>query len=324
MFRENILDEFNLRKQANELGVKIWQTPSFLFIAMGIIITSALAGVYIVSVNYDSPQVIVISEALLVILLFIIGNAIIKTVEEVARSNKMKSEFVSIASHQLKTPISEMKWQMELLLTKFSDGLSPKQREIFNEVSHSEEKMGRLINDLLDVARIDQGQLALIKENMNFCEMVDDAVTSQQTFAKSMNVDLEVLCNFKKLMVNVDKRRISVVLDNLLSNAIKYIDGKGKVEVLIENIDGFAQFCIRDNGVGIPRNEQSNIFQKFYRSNNSIKNQTDGTGLGLYIAKNIIDQSGGKLWFKSIENVGSEFYFTLPLVAEKKEKEVLK
>jgi signal transduction histidine kinase len=90
------------------------------------------------------------------------------------------------------------------------------------------------------------------------------------------------------------------------------------VEVFIEDNEGFAQVCIRDNGVGIPKNEQDDISKKFFRSNNSIKNKTDGTGLGLYIAKNIVEQSGGKLWFKSIEDVGSEFYFSIPIVSAKK------
>lgn len=318
MNKQRILDEFNLKKQADELGVKVWQTPSFLFIIMGIIIIAAMTGVYVVSKNYNSPEVVVISESLVVILLLIIGNLIIKTVEEVAKSNKMKSEFVSIASHQLKTPISEMKWQIELLTAKFSKGLSKKQQEIINEVLHSGEKMGRLINDLLDVARIDQGQLALSKEEVDFCVMVESAIEAQQSYAKASNVELKMSCNLKKLEVSVDKRRLAVVLDNLISNAIKYIDGKGKADVFVESIDGFAQFCIRDNGVGIPRNEQNNLCEKFFRSNNSIKNQTDGTGLGLYIAKNIVEQSGGKLWFKSIENVGSEFYFSIPILQKEK------
>ncbi|HBI34271.1 MAG TPA: hypothetical protein DEA43_02065 [Candidatus Moranbacteria bacterium] len=316
--KQRIYDELNLKKQADELGVKVWQAPSFLFIVMGFIIVVAMTAVYVVSINYDYPEIVVISESLVVVLLFTIGSFIIRTVEEVAKANKMKTEFVSIASHQLKTPISEMKWQIELLLIKFSTGLSVKQTEIVNEIAHSSEKMGRLVNDLLDVARIDQGQLALAKEEINFCDLVDDSVQSQKIFAKARNIDLATSCNVDKLMVLVDKRRLSVVLDNLISNAIKYIDGNGKVEVVVENADGFAQVCVRDDGVGIPKNEQDNIAKKFFRSNNSIKNRTDGTGLGLYIAKNIVEQSGGKLWFKSIENVGSEFYFSIPLVDNEK------
>jgi len=314
MLTKRIYDEFNLKKQADDLGVSVWQTPSFLFIVMGLVIIAAMTGIYVASTHYDSPEVVIISESLVVILLFTIGNSIIRTVEEVAKANKMKTEFVSIASHQLKTPISEMKWQTELLLAKFSTGLSERQAEIVKEISHSGEKMGRLVNDLLDVARIDQGQLALAKEEVNFCDLMNDVVESQKVFAKSLNVELVSSCTVKHLKVFVDKRRFSVVLDNLISNAIKYIDGSGRVDVLVENNDGFVQVCVRDNGVGIPKNDQENICKKFFRSNNSIKNETDGTGLGLYIAKNIVEQSGGKIWFKSIENVGSEFYFSVPVV----------
>jgi signal transduction histidine kinase len=318
MLKQRILDELNLKKQADELGVRVWQTPSFLFIVMGFIIIAAMTGVYVVSLHYDSPEIVVISESLVVILLFSIGNSIITTVEEVAKANKMKTEFVAIASHQLKTPISELKWQTELLLAKFSEGLTPKQAELIDQIAHSGEKMGRLVNDLLDVARIDQGQLALTKEKIDLCELLGNSVDAHKLVAKTLNVDLSSSCSTKKIWVYADKRRIAVALDNIISNAVKYIDGKGKVKVFLEEKDGNAQVCVRDNGVGIPKSEYGNIAKKFFRSNNMIKNQTDGTGLGLYITKNIVEQSGGKFWFTSIENVGSEFYFSLPVFVEKK------
>lgn len=318
IIKQRIFDEFNLKKQADELGVTLWQAPSFLFIVMGIIIIIAMTAIYLVSAHYDSPEVVIISESLVVILLFTIGNSIIRTVEEIAKANKMKTEFVSIASHQLKTPISEMKWQTELLLSKFSQGLSEKQTEIVQGIAHSGEKMGRLVNDLLDVAHIDQGKLALAKEKTNLCELVRDSVESHKVSALSANVELQESYPVSAIEIVIDKKRIAVALDNIISNAIKYIDEKGKVEVFLEEIDGIAQICVRDNGVGIPKAEFGNIAKKFFRSNNPVKNQTDGTGLGLYIAKNIVEQSGGKFWFKSIENVGSEFYFSLPINTDKK------
>lgn len=311
--RQRISDDFNLKKQAQDLGVSVWQTPSFLFVVMGLVIIAAMTGVYAVSKNYDSPEVLIISESLVVIILLTIGNSVIRSVEEVAKANKMKTEFVSIASHQLKTPIAEMKWQMELLLSKFSQGLSEKQEEIVKGISHSSEKMARLVNDLLDVARIDQGRLALSEDRIDLCALVKELVAEHQVFAAALNVKILTSFPVASQEVVADKRRIAVVFDNLLSNAIKYIEGRGKVEIFLEPKGDVVQVCIRDNGVGIPKNEQGKIFQKFFRSNNSIKNQTDGTGLGLYIAKNIIEQSGGQLWFQSVENVGSEFYFTLPV-----------
>ena len=314
MLKQRIADEFDLKKQAEDLGVSVWQTPSFLFIVMGVIITIVMAVVYIVSKHYDSPEIIIISESAVVLLLFTIGNFIIRTVEEVAKANKMKTEFVSIASHQLKTPISEMKWETELLISKFSAGLSEKQKGIIKEISHSGEKMGRLINDLLDVAHIDQGNLPLMKNKLSLSKLIKESIESQKIFALSSNVEIKTSFQKGEFDVFVDRRRVLVVLDNLISNAIKYIDGKGLVEIFLEkNKENMAEVRVRDNGVGIPEAEQENISKKFFRSNNSAKNKTDGTGLGLYIAKNIVEQSGGSLWFKSIENAGSEFYFTLPM-----------
>lgn len=314
--KQRIYDEFNLKKQADELGVKIWQSPSFLFIAMGIVIIGAMGGVYLVSAHYDSPEVLALSELVVVALLFTIGSLIIKTVEEIAKANKMKSEFVAIASHQLKTPIAEMNWQIELLLSKFQAGLDGKQEELVKGISLSNDRMGRLVNDLLDVARIDQGQLALSKDKIDFCNLVHEAVENQRKIAEAKEVELRDSCPVVPVNITIDKRRILVAFDNLLSNAIKYTGSKGIVEVFLEETEHHVRVCVRDSGVGIPKAEQVRIGQKFFRSNNSVKNITDGTGLGLYIAKNIIEQSGGEFWFKSEEGVGSEFYFTLPTKKE--------
>lgn len=316
MLKQRILDEFNLKKQADELGVSVWQSPSFLFIVMGVIIVAAMTGVFFISRYYDSPEVLIISESTVVMLLFTIGNFIIKTVEEVAKANKMKTEFVSIASHQLKTPVSEMKWNIELLLSKCAEGLNAQQAGIVKEIAHSGEKMGRLVNDLLDVARIDQGNLPLKRDGINLQELIEESIESQKALALSAGVKIKKSFQSGEFGIIADKRRISVVLDNLISNAIKYTDKEGVVEIILENKDDLIEVCIRDNGVGIPKNEQENIAKKFFRSNNSFKNKTDGTGLGLYIAKNIVEQSGGAFWFKSIENVGSEFYFNLPTITK--------
>ena len=312
--RKFIVDEFNLRKQADELGVRVWETPSFLFIVMGFVILVAIAGVYFISNNYDSPDVLVISESTVVVILFTIGNFIIRSVDQVTRANKMKTEFISIASHQLKTPIAEINWQIELLLSKFPGGLSEKQQLLIGQIAHSSQKMARLVGDLLDVVRIDQGRLAMTNETLDLCALVAEAITNHRPLAIASGVQLQSVCPVEAAKVLIDKKRMGVVLDNLLSNAIKYTNKGGKVEVFLETKDNLVQVCVRDNGVGIPAKEQSDIFKKFFRSNNSMKSSTDGTGLGLYIAKNILEQSGGKLWFKSLENVGSDFFFSLPVI----------
>lgn len=307
-----IIDEFNIKKQADELGVRFWQAPSFLFIMMGIIIIFSMTVVYYVTRYYDSPEVVVIGESSVVAVLFTIGNFIIKSIEEMARANKMKTEFVSIASHQLKTPLSEISWEIELLISKNKEGLNAKQIEILDVIGRSNEKMMRLVNDLLDVARIDQGRLALVNEELDFGNVVDETVVSNIVLAESRNVKLSVKIDKDLPKIVADKRRLGVVLDNLISNGIKYTKEFGHVEIDVKKGNDSVLVRVSDNGVGIPKNQQGNIYQKFFRSDNAIKNQTEGTGLGLYIAKNIIEQSGGKIWFESEEDKGTSFWFSLP------------
>ncbi len=307
-----IYDGFNIKREAEDLGVPIWQAPSLLFIFMGIIIVAAMTGVYFVSRNYDYPEIIVISESLVVIILFVIGNFIIKSIEGIAISNKMKTEFISISSHQLKTPLSEINWELELLMKRHREGLNEKQTEILESIGKSNAKMTRLVNDLLDVARIDQGKLALVEERVDIVSLVEEVFSNNQLIAQAEKINLALDIKYYPAYIVADKRRLMVVLDNLMSNAIKYTKEKGEVCVILDQKEKDIIIEVSDNGIGIPRYQQDKIFQKFFRSDNVVKNQTEGTGLGLYIAKNIVEQSGGELWFKSREGKGTSFWFTLP------------
>ncbi|KKU55489.1 MAG: Multi-sensor signal transduction histidine kinase [Candidatus Moranbacteria bacterium GW2011_GWE1_49_15] len=310
---QDMLESFDLKKQADELGVSVWKSPGFLFILMGIIIISSMLAVYFVFNNPDSVEYLLFSEFALVLVLFTVGNSIISGVDEIARANKMKTEFVSIASHQLKTPLSEINWEMELLVSKFSEGLTEKQKELIGNVGNSNARMIRLVNDLLDVARIDQGRLPLVKEELDIVGIIKDVIDNNRNLAASHNVKVNVVNYGSVPKIFGDRKRTVVVLDNLISNSIKYTKEKGNVDVAITPEKDRLVVCVKDDGVGIPKKQQKNVFHKFFRSDNAIKNQTEGTGLGLYIAKNVIVQSGGDMWFDSEENRGSTFCFSLPL-----------
>ncbi|KKR21677.1 MAG: Signal transduction histidine kinase [Candidatus Moranbacteria bacterium GW2011_GWA2_39_41] len=309
-----IVNDFNLKKQAEELGVSVWKTPSFLLIVMGFVIVAAMTATYFVSQIYDQPEVLIGAESLVVSIILIIGNSIIRQVEEMAKLNKMKTEFVSVASHQLRTPLSAIRWETELLLSKFSCGLDAKQCKGIETINTLATRMTRLVNDLLDVTRIDQGRLILKKEKVDMMKIVDETIANFLPLAKVKNLHIMVNKKNKKSTVVADKEKIKLVLENLLSNSIKYTPNRGKIEVSLAVVEGFLVFSIRDNGVGIPKEQQNHVFSKFFRSDNAVRYQTEGTGLGLYIAKNIVEQLGGKIWFQSIEEVGSVFSFSLPLV----------
>lgn len=310
---KNCICDLNIKKQAEELGVPVWQAPSFLFLLMGIIIITVMTAIYFISRKYDSPEFVIISESLVVIILLTIGNFIIHDVEQMARINKVKSEFVSIASHQLKTPLAEISWEIELLLSKNSEGLNEKQKELAIRVGKSNNKMTRLVNDLLDVARIEQGNLPLVKEKTDIGKLVDQIIQNNQILAQANNVQIKIDKPSDLPEIFVDRRRIGVVLDNFISNAIKYIMKKGVVNVSVRKNEGGLIFSVKDSGIGIPEDQQSKIFEKFFRSSNTLQYQVSGTGLGLYIAKNIVEHSGGRIWFDSKEGAGSTFYFSLPV-----------
>jgi signal transduction histidine kinase len=315
------INDLNLKKQAEELGVEVWQTPSFLVVMLGFIIVFVMTATYYTSKIYDNPELVVISEFAIVTIFLIVGNSIIRFINQVIRLNKMKSEFVSVASHQLRTPLSAIKWETELLLSKFKKGLNKKQLKNIENIDMLSIRMIRLVNDLLDVARIDQKRLILKKEPVDLCKIVDEIVSETVPFARSRNIEIVLSCPKVKSKIIGDSARLKMVVENLLNNAIKYTTNRGKIEIKLIRKDNVLVFSIKDNGVGIPEEQQSRVFEKFFRSDNIVKYQTEGTGLGLYISKNIISQLGGAIWFQSVENLGSIFSFSLPISKNLKAKD---
>ncbi|PJA86993.1 MAG: hypothetical protein CO141_01820, partial [Candidatus Moranbacteria bacterium CG_4_9_14_3_um_filter_42_9] len=154
-------------------------------------------------------------------------------------------------------------------------------------------------------------------------KVVQETVHSLVLLAKGKNISIVFKNNSTPVIVVGDVEKLRLAIENLISNAIKYTDGRGKVEVSVRKKNGFVIFNSKDNGVGIPEEQQSQVFNKFFRSDNAVKYQTEGTGLGLYIAKNIIEQSGGKIWFRSREGVGSIFSFSLPLCSPARAKHLM-
>lgn len=319
-----IVNDLDLKKQAKELGVKVWQTPGFLFIMMGLIAIVIMTATFFISRNYNSPELLVVTESSVVIIVLIVGNIVIKMVEQMIRLNKMKSEFVSVASHQLRTPLSAIRWETELLLCKFRKSkIDAKQRASIENINILSNKMTRLINDLLDVARIDQGRLIIKKTSVNLVAIVNEAVDGSIAPLKEKTIEV-VFNDTKKIpLVFGDPEKLKMVVENLLGNAIKYTTNHGKIEIKIIKKGDFAILSIKDNGVGIPSEQHGRVFDKFFRSDNIVKYQTEGTGLGLYIAKNIINQLGGEIWFDSVEGLGSIFSFSIPLHKKAKERAVL-
>jgi signal transduction histidine kinase len=302
-------------EECREHNLGFWRCPSFLFMAMGLINISSMVGMYVIVSRYDSPELIVMSVTIVSLLIFIVGSSIIKGFEQVMMANKIKSEFVSIVSHQLKAPLSGMRWASDVLVSDRIGKLNSKQEEYLKDVRESVSRMIRLVNDLLDVSKIESGKMEVNFQDIDLKEIIAVVVKELNSFAIANNVKLIIDTERKIDKVKTDPVRIKMVIQNFIDNAIKYTSpDKGVVKVFLENKDGNVYCSVKDNGLGISKAEQARIFDKFFRGNGVVKKQTIGTGLGLYIAKAAIESSKGKIGFESEKGKGSTFWFTLPAV----------
>jgi len=237
--------------------------------------------------------------------------------------DKMKTEFVSVASHQLRTPLTAIRWILEELASGELGTLNGQQRDYLNQSLESSERMMNLVNDLLNVSRLETGRLSVDPQPTDLIALIKGVIKEYQPIAQAKNCVINFKTPKLKLKkINIDSVLIRQVVTNFISNAIKYSAASrtGIVTVILKTNKREVIFAIQDNGVGISKINQSRIFEKFFRADNVIKMETEGSGLGLYISKMIVEISGGRLWFESTEGQGSVFYFSLPLSGSKKIK----
>jgi PAS domain S-box-containing protein len=226
---------------------------------------------------------------------------------------RAKSEFVSLAAHQLRTPLSAIKWALKMILEGELGEVTKEQREFLEKTYQSNERMIELINDLLNVAKIEEGGYIYKKVLVDLGEICQSILNSyqQEIEKKNLKVEFQRPKKLPKLMADIEK--ISLAIQNLLENAIRYNHPGGEIKIELKPREGEVEFIIKDTGIGIPKEEQKKIFTKFFRASNARKMESGGSGLGLFITKNIIEAHGGKIWFESEEGKGTTFYFTLPI-----------
>lgn len=311
---KNFLAELNIFAQCKKYGVSLWQCPQFLFLVMGIFIIVTTLATYALGARYVAePQIVVLIVLLITAVLLSISFIITQSFERLAEANRMKSEFINIVSHQLRTPLTNLKWTVEFLVSKRADGITEKQTEYFRNLTENINRMGELINNLLIISKIETTGLALKKKEFSLVTLIQELIPEFEPFAQATNIKLEFKPGGELPKISADPEQLRLVVENFLDNAIRYIKSQGKVEIKLEKKGPTLYFEIKDNGIGIPRDEQKYIFQKFFRAENVLKYQTQGSGLGLYISKTIVERSGGKIGFKSEEGKGSTFWFTLPI-----------
>ena len=227
--------------------------------------------------------------------------------------DKLKSEFISIAAHQLRTPLSAIKWVIKMVLDGDVGKITEEQKKLLFKGYQSNERIIELVNDMLNVSRIEDGRFGYSYQKENFEEALQIVMDSLENRIKEKSIKFEVKKNAKVPEIFMDKTKMVLVLQNLIENAVKYTPEFGKILVNLEVGKNFLKVRIKDNGVGIPKKDQEKMFSKFFRAENVMRMQTEGSGLGLFIVKNVIQKHGGEINFTSEEGMGTEFVFTLPL-----------
>lgn len=226
---------------------------------------------------------------------------------------RMKGEFVSLAAHQLRTPLSAIKWTMKMLIDGDLGDINKEQKEFLEKTYSSNERMIKLINDLLNVTRIEEGRYLYKPVLTNLEPVVRSVLKLYKEEFEKRNLRLE----FKKPEENLpwvmlDAEKIKLAIQNLIENAVRYTPSGGLVTASLKCGKNEVELSVKDNGVGIPKDQQERIFTKFFRADNVVRMDTEGSGLGLFIAKNIVEAHGGKIWFESKKDKGATFYFSLP------------
>ena len=235
---------------------------------------------------------------------------------QLAELDKLKAEFVSVASHELKTPINVIVGYLELLQENIYGELNPKQREICATLGKQAQTLTRLVKRLLDISRFEAGGGKLERRQIDLDRFLHQFESSFQVLALQREIAFRVVRG-DDLPGNVlwDEDRINEVLGNLLSNAFKFTDRGGTVELAVEGADNEVTITVRDSGAGIPPEQLPHIFEKFYQANNQAQSSSRGTGLGLAIAREIVEAHGGTIAVSSSQGVGTTFTITLPVRA---------
>lgn len=241
-----------------------------------------------------------------------------KYIDEILKNSKFKTTFISMMSHELRTPLNSIIGFSDLLLNRSYGDLNEDQIEFLNDIQSSSEHLLDLINDLLDISKIEGGNLEIHKERINLHELIKEIQNQIKPLSNNKNLAISFEGFNSGQIINADPVRLKEIFYNLLTNAIKYTNS-GEVKIKMKEDKEFWRFSIMDTGIGIAKDDFDSIFQEFDRTDNPLIKKTTGTGLGLPLIKRLIKLHGGKIWFESKLGEGTVFFFIIPKKSNEKD-----
>jgi signal transduction histidine kinase len=232
---------------------------------------------------------------------------------QLQRLDEAKDEFVSMASHQLRTPLTSVKGYIDMVLEGDAGKISDMQKHLLGEAFTSSERMVHLINDFLNVSRLQTGKFMIDRRQVDLASIVRQEVDGLQTTAGQRQLTLAYDAPSSFPLLYLDEGKMRQVVMNFIDNAIYYSKENTTITISLKANDDTVELAVKDTGIGVPADEQAQLFTKFYRASNARKQRPDGTGVGLYLAKKVIIAHGGSMVFSSVPDKGSVFGFTLPV-----------
>ncbi len=245
----------------------------------------------------------------------IIGAVLIfRDITDQKALDESKSNFISIASHQLRTPLTSLRWASEMLMGGDAGPLKSEQKHFVEKIYEATDRMIELVNLLLQIARVEAGRVKIEPTPVNLEDFTNEVVASLK-----VNLDekfQEVKINIDPIpfpLIPLDKEIVWQVVQNLISNAIRYSPEKSSISISIAEKNGYVEYSVKNSGIGIPADQKDRIFEKFFRAQNALRAVPEGSGLGLSLVKYLVNDWGGKIWFESEEGKGATFFFTIPV-----------
>lgn len=309
----SLLSGLNVRAQCDKYRVSLWACPQFLFIVMGILTMVAIIATAVLAEKYAGDPMITIAGATIVAVLFlIIGHTVVLSFDRLAAASRSQAEFVSVISHQLRTPLSAVRWQLDVMAERLKKGNTDVQ-SVLGTIQDENKRVIKLVSALLEVNRIEEKRLGVHLERVALWDLVSKTVEYYRTFAGALRLEIRLeRAEEQAYWVSADEGKLRWTIENLIDNAIRYSDKGGRITIRLSREKKFVKFSVEDQGIGIPKEDQKQLFKKFYRAPNAQQVQTEGSGLGLFIVKSFIEVMGGTLHFESEEGVGTTFWYFLP------------
>jgi PAS domain S-box-containing protein len=239
-------------------------------------------------------------------------TCIIRDITERKNVERLKGEFISMVSHELRTPLTSIRGSLGLIAGGATGTISEQGKNMVDIAYRNSERLLNLINDILDIDKLDSGKMRFDTRTLEVMPLVEQAIESNSGYAEKYKVNFSIMNRLPMAKVNVDADRFIQVMSNLLSNAAKFSPASGTVEINVKHHNQLIRIAVTDYGSGVPDNFRDKLFQKFSQADSSDTRQKGGTGLGLSITKTIVEKMGGQIGFELRKGVGTCFYFDLP------------